>query len=401
MARQTIRDVDWRKRRAFVRVDYNVPLDKKTREVLDDTRIRATIPTIEYLVEQGAGIILATHLGRPDGQVVEDLRLDPVAKRLSELLGKPVRKFDDCVGPEVEEAVRKLQPGEIVMLENMRFHPEEEENDPAFCRDLATLAHVYVMDAFGTAHRAHASTAGVAEYLPAVAGFLTEKELKFLGETLENPERPFAAIVGGAKVGSKIGVLDALLGKVNKLLIGGGMANTFFLAQGLNVGESLVEADKVNVAKKLMADAASKKVELLLPTDAVIANKFDNEADVKTIDVKDGVPAGWRIMDIGPKTIETYEKALAVCKTVIWNGPMGVFELPKFAAGTGAVAQTLAGLQGATTIVGGGESVAAVEQLGLADKISHVSTGGGATLEFLEGKELPGVEVIHKKAPGK
>lgn len=401
MARQTIRDVDWRKKRAFVREDYNVPLDKKTHEVLDDTRIRASIPTLKYLIEQGAAIIIATHLGRPDGKVVEDLRLDPVAKRLSELLGQPVRKFDDCVGPEVEEAVRRLQPGEVVMLENMRFHPEEEENDPAFCRDLATLAHIYVMDAFGTAHRAHASTAGVAEYLPAVAGLLMEKELQFLGEALANPVRPFAAIVGGAKVGSKIGVLDAMLGKVNKLLIGGGMANTFFLAQGINVGDSLVEADNVAVAKSLIAKAASQKVELVLPTDAVIADKFDNDAETRVIDIKAGVPAGWRIMDIGPKTIEAYRAALSSCKTVLWNGPMGVFELSKFAAGTTAMANALAELKGATTVVGGGESVAAVDQLGLADKITHVSTGGGAALEFLEGKELPGVEVIHKKAPGK
>jgi phosphoglycerate kinase len=398
MAKQTIRDFAVENKRVLVRVDYNVPLDPATGEVADDSRIRATLPTIRHLVERGAKVILISHLGRPGGKVVEALRLDPVARRLSELLGMPVRKLDDCVGPEVEEAVRAMKPGEVVLLENVRFHPEEEENDPAFCRDLATLANVFVNDAFGAAHRAHASTAGVAEYLPAVAGFLMEKELRFLGETLANPERPFAAVVGGAKVGSKIGVLHALLAKADLLLLGGGMASTFLLAQGIAVGASLVEPDKVDLARQLLEEGRAAGVELLLPSDAVIADRIDAAAQTRTIAIESGVPDGWSIVDIGPATIARFRAALQPAKTVLWNGPMGIFEIPPFAEGTRALAATLAELD-AVTIVGGGESVAAVEQLGYADRITHLSTGGGATLEFLEGRELPGVACLHDKMP--
>ncbi|MFN8534431.1 MAG: phosphoglycerate kinase [Dehalococcoidia bacterium] len=398
MAKQTIRDFAVDNKRVLVRVDYNVPLDKATGEVADDTRIRATLPTIRYLIDHHAEVLLISHLGRPDGKVVEKLRLDPVARRLSELLGKPVRKLDDCIGPEVEETVRAMEPGEVILLENVRFHPEEEENDPAFCRDLATLANVFVNDAFGTAHRAHASTAGVADYLPAIAGFLMEKELAFLGEALTNPKRPFAAVVGGAKVGSKIAVLQSLIEKANLILIGGGMANTFFLAEGCEIGASLAEPDKVETARALAEQARRAGVDLLLPIDALIADTIDAAAQTRTIEVAAGVPEGWSIVDIGPATIERYRAALGSAKTVLWNGPMGIFELAPFAEGTRAIAATLAALD-ATTIVGGGESVAAVEQMGFADRISHISTGGGAALEFLEGRELPGVACLHDKMP--
>ncbi|GIW08726.1 MAG: phosphoglycerate kinase [Dehalococcoidia bacterium] len=398
MAKQTIRDFAVENKRVLVRVDFNVPLDKVTGEVADDTRIRATLPTIRYLIDRGAKVILISHLGRPDGKVVESLRLDPVARRLSELLGMPVRKLDDCVGPEVEETVRAMQPGEVVLLENVRFHPEEEANDPAFCRDLATLANVFVNDAFGTAHRAHASTAGVADYLPAVAGFLMEKELKFLGDVLTSPARPFVAVIGGAKVGTKIGVLQSLLTKADRVLIGGGMANTFLLAQGNRIGASLAEPDKTELARHLLDQARAAGVELLLPVDAVIADRIDAAAETRIVDIASGVPDGWSIVDIGPKTIARYREALQGTKTVLWNGPMGIFEIPPFAEGTRAIAAALAELD-AITIVGGGESVAAVQQLGYADRITHISTGGGATLEFLEGRELPGVACLHDKMP--
>ncbi len=317
----------------------------------------------------------------------------PVAKHLSELLGRDVVKADDCIGPAVQELALKLQPGEVLLLENLRFHAEEEKNDPAFAKELASLAEVYVNDAFGTAHRAHASTAGIAAYLPAAAGFLLEKELKFLGEALENPQRPFVAILGGAKVSDKIGVIQNLLGKVDKLLIGGGMSYTFLKARGLEIGKSLLEADKMDLARQLEEEAKARGVELLLPVDVVVADEFSETANRKAVSVEE-IPADWEGMDIGPKTIELFQKALAGAKTVVWNGPLGVFEMEPFSTGTKAIAEALANLTDATTIIGGGDSAAAVEQLGYADKITHISTGGGASLEFLEGKELPGVAAL-------
>ena len=392
MRSETIRDIDVKDRPVLVRVDFNVPLDKQTRQVIDDTRIRAALPTIRYLVDHGAKVILCSHLGRPDGKVVESLRLDPVAKRLSELLGRPVKKIDVAVGPEAQAAVQSVQPGDILVLENIRFYPGEEENDPEFVRQLAELAQIFVNDAFGTAHRAHASTEGVATYLPAYAGLLMEKEVAALSRALTNPARPFAAVIGGAKVSDKIKVLQHLVDKVDALLIGGGMANTFLLAQGHQVGESLVEPDRVDAARDIMSQAQRRGVKLLLPKDVVIADSFSADAASRVVPATQ-VPAAWRILDIGPETVEECAQELKRSQTVLWNGPMGVFEFPKFAEGTRAVARILAELS-ATTIIGGGESVAAVEQLGLADRMTHVSTGGGATLEFLEGRVLPGVAVL-------
>jgi phosphoglycerate kinase len=390
MNKKTVRDIDLKGKRVLVRVDFNVPL--KEGRISDDTRIRAALPTIRYLLEQNAAVILMSHLGRPKGKVVPEMSLAPAAERLSKLLGKPVRQLGDCVGAEVEAAAKALKPGEVVMLENLRFHPEEEKNDPAFSEKLARLGEVYVNDAFGSAHRAHASTEGVAHYLPAVAGFLMEKELEFLGRATENPEHPYIAILGGAKISDKIGVIKNLLGKVDALLIGGGMANTFFKAQGLEVGESLVEEEAVDTARELLAGSADK---LFLPVDAVVADRFDAEADKKTVPV-DEVPPGWRILDIGPATVAHFSNRLAPARTVVWNGPMGVFEFPRFAEGTKAIAQVLAGLK-AVTVIGGGDSAAAVEQAGLADKMTHISTGGGASLEFLEGITLPGVAALLDK----
>lgn len=395
MNKKTVRDIDVAGKRVLVRVDFNVPLDSATGRMADDTRIRAALPTIQYLRERGAKVILCSHLGRPDGKIVERLRLRPVAEHLSALLNAPVTMAPDCVGPEVEALVARMQPGDVLLLENVRFHPEEEANDPAFARQLAALADVFVNDAFGTAHRAHASTEGVAHYLPAVAGLLMEKELKFLGGALTNPERPFAALIGGAKVSDKIGVLRHLLEKVDLLLIGGGMANTFLLAQGKQIGDSLAEPEQVDVAREMLARTRQKgSPRLELPVDAVIADRFAADAATRTIDLeREPVPPGWRIMDIGPATVSRFVDALSPCRTVVWNGPMGVFELPPFAAGTLALARALANLP-ATTIVGGGETAQAVEQAGVADRISHVSTGGGAALEFLEGKTLPGVAAL-------
>ncbi|MCD6290986.1 MAG: phosphoglycerate kinase [Anaerolineae bacterium] len=391
MNKKTVRDIDVKGKRVLMRVDFNVPLaDGK---VTDDTRIRAALPTIQYLIEQGARVILMSHLGRPKGEVKPELSLKPVAERLSELLGKPVKMAPDCVGPEVEAMVAELQPGDVLLLENTRFHPEERKNDPAFAQQLAKLGDIYVNDAFGSAHRAHASTEGVAHYLPAVAGFLMEKELNFLGKALEAPERPFVAILGGAKISDKIGVVKNLLGKVNALLIGGGMANTFLQAQGYDMAESLVEQDSLDTARSLLEEGKGK---IFLPTDLVVADAFDADANSKVVSV-DGVPAGWRALDIGPETVEHFKSKLAGAKTVVWNGPMGVFEFPAFAKGTVAIARTLAELEDAVTIIGGGDSVAAVKQAGVADKITHISTGGGASLEFLEGKTLPGVAVLLDK----
>jgi len=391
MAKKTVRDVAWAGKKALVRCDFNVPLNDDL-TISDDTRIVAAVPTIKYLVEQGAAVILCSHLGRPKGKVVEGMRLTPVAKRLSELLGGQVVKVDDCIGPEVEAAASALQGGEVLLLENLRFHAQEEKNDPVFAESLAKLADVFVNDAFGTAHRAHASTAGVADYIPAVAGMLIEKELAFLGQAVSDPARPFVAILGGAKVSDKIKVIENLLTKADKLLIGGGMANTFFRAQGLEMGDSLVENDSLDVAADLMAKGGDK---LVLPVDVVLADAFADDAATKVVPVGD-VPAGWRILDIGPETIKLFAEQVEQAKTVVWNGPMGVFEMAPFAQGTFGVARALAA-SSAISIVGGGDSAAAIAQAGLTDEIDHVSTGGGASLEFLEGAELPGIAVIEEK----
>lgn len=399
MNKQTIRDVDWTGKRALVRVDFNVPLDQNG-VITDDTRIRAALPTIRYLLERGASVVLMSHLGRPKKKVVESMRLRPVAERLFELLpeAQEVKKTEVTTGPAAEAAAEALKPGQVLLLENTRFDPREEANDEEMARELAKLGDVYVNDAFGSAHRAHASTEGVAHFLPAVAGFLMEAELNALYGALENPTRPFVTIIGGAKISDKIGVIENLLGKVDSLLIGGGMANTFLAAQGLSLGDSLVEPESIDTAKGLIEKARTAGVNMVLPTDAVIADAFSADAQQKVVPVNQ-VPDGWRILDIGPETIATYSAIIKQARTVIWNGPMGVFELAPFAKGTLAIAQAMAEAtaQGATTIIGGGDSVAAVEQAGLSDKISHISTGGGATLELLEGRELPGVVALLDK----
>lgn len=394
MNKQSIRDIDVNGKRALVRVDFNVPLDEN-QQITDDTRIRAALPTIQHLLDQGASVLLMSHLGRPKKQADPKLKLDPVARHLGELLGREVQKIDTTTGPEAEQAAQALQPGQVLLLENTRFDPREEKNDPAMAEELARLGGLYVNDAFGAAHRAHASTEGVACHLPAVAGFLMEAELAALGGALDNPQRPFITIIGGAKISDKIGVIDNLLSRVDALLIGGGMANTFLLAQGHQLGDSLVEPDSVATAKELLGKAEQQGTRLLLPIDAVIADAFAADANTATVTV-DAVMDGYRILDIGPETVKLYTDAISGAKTVIWNGPMGVFEMPRFAEGTRAIAQALADLDG-TTIIGGGDSVAAVEQMGLADKMSHISTGGGASLELLEGKELPGVAALRDK----
>ncbi|RAQ48627.1 phosphoglycerate kinase [Arthrospira sp. O9.13F] len=381
-------------KKVLVRADFNVPLDNGS--ISDDTRIRAALPTIQDLTSKGAKVILSSHFGRPQGQVVESMRLTPVAARLSELLGKTVKKCDDCIGEEVAVAVGAMSDGDVLLLENVRFHAAEEKNDPEFAKQLASVADLYVNDAFGTAHRAHASTEGVTKYLsPCVAGYLIEKELQFLQGAIESPQRPLAAIIGGSKVSSKIGVIEALLDKCDKLLLGCGMIFTFYKARGLSVGNSLVEEDKLELAKSLEAKAKEKGVTMLLPTDVVLADKFAADADSQTVSVE-AIPDGWMGLDIGPDSVKVFQEALGDCKTVLWNGPMGVFEFEKFAAGTRAIAQTLAELTstGTTTIIGGGDSVAAVEQLNLGEKMSHISTGGGASLELLEGKQLPGIVAL-------
>jgi phosphoglycerate kinase len=385
--------VDTRDKRVLVRVDFNVPLDKETRRILDDSRIRAALPTIEYLRAQRARVILCSHLGRPGGEVVESLRLAPVARHLGELLGSEVKAVGDCIGPEVEAAARALGPGEVLLLENLRFHPEEEKNDPGFAKALASLADLYVNDAFGAAHRAHASTAGVAAYLPAVAGFLMEKEIDYLDRALSNPARPFAAVIGGAKISTKMGVLRNLLTKVDGLLVGGGMACTFLKARGFRVGQSLVEDDQIGAASEVLQEAESRGVPLLLPTDVVVADRIAADAQSRTVPVLE-VPEEWYIVDIGTDTLGSFRDTLEDCQTVVWNGPMGVAEYPPFDEGSLGVAIALAEVEGATTIVGGGETVALVQKAGLEDRFSHVSTGGGASLEFLEGRTLPGVAAL-------
>lgn len=393
--KKTVKDVDVRSRRVLVRVDYNVPLDAQG-NVSDDKRITASLPTINYLLEQGARIILCSHLGRPKGEVKKEFSLAPVAKRLKELLPNVNIYFaSDCIGEEAQQKAAALKDGEILLLENLRFHKEEEKNDPEFAKKLASLAEIYVSDAFGTVHRAHASTAGVAAYLPAVAGFLIGKELSIMGGALENPERPFVAILGGAKVADKIGVITNLLNKCDTLLIGGGMAYTFFKAMGYEIGDSLLDAESIDLAKQLMENAKQKGVKLLLPVDTVVAKAFAADAEHMTV-AANAIPVGWQGLDIGEKTRELFAAEIKNAKTVIWNGPMGVFEFPEFAKGTEAVAKACAEC-GGTTIIGGGDSASAVKKLGYADKMTHISTGGGASLEFLEGKVLPGVAALNDK----
>jgi phosphoglycerate kinase len=384
---KTLRDINVKDKRVLVRVDFNVPLIAGS--IVDDRRIRAALPTLQYLLDGGATVIVMSHLGRPKGRVVDEMRLTPVAARLAELLDRPVTKLDDCVGDSVARAVAEARPGDVILLENVRFHPEEKGNDPTFGQKLAELADLYVNDAFGAAHRAHASVVGVAEHLPAVAGFLMERELQVLGGVLQDPEQPFIAILGGAKISGKIEVIENLLPKVEKLLIGGGMANTFFKAQGYAVGDSLVEDEALDIAKRTLAKSGGK---LVLPVDVVIADGVDASSQSSVVQV-DQVPAGWRILDIGPRTLERFREVLRPARTVVWNGPMGVFEIEKFAAGTFAVAHMLADLD-AKTVIGGGDSAAAIEQSGLADQMSHISTGGGASLEFLSGQTLPGVAAL-------
>jgi phosphoglycerate kinase len=391
MDKKTVRDIDVKGKRVLMRVDFNVPI--KDGAVADDKRIVAALPTIEYLLDNGAAVILMSHLGRPKGSPDPAFSLRPASERLGQLLKRPVQQLDDCVGPEVEAAVAAMKPGDVVVLENTRFKAGETKNDLELAEGMAKLGDIYVNDAFGSAHRAHASTEGVARFLPAVSGFLMEKELAYLGKALSDPERPFLAILGGAKISDKIAVIENLLQQVDSLLIGGGMANTFLKAQGYDVADSLVEDDAVEMAKKLLETGGDR---LMLPVDCVIADRFDADAESRVVAVNE-VPAGWRIMDIGPATIAHFTNRLAVAKTVVWNGPMGVFEFPKFAEGTFAIARALAGLAHATTVIGGGDSASAVKKSGLADKMTHISTGGGASLEFLEGKELPGVAALLDK----
>ncbi len=389
--KKSIRDVDLKEKTVIMRVDFNVPLDKEG-NIIDDTRIRAALPSIQYVLEQNTKLILMSHLGRPKGQVKEELRLTPVSARLSELLGKEVIQSKDSIGEETKKIVSGMQTGDVMLLENLRFHKEEEENDPEFAKALADYADIYVNDAFGTAHRAHASTEGIAHYLPAVGGFLIEKEIEFLGKLVFQPEHPYVAIIGGAKVSSKIGVLEKLIEKVDVMIIGGGMCYTFLKAKGFEVGNSLVETEKVNLAFELIKKADERGIQFILPLDHIVADKVDESARIRTVDTN-AIPSDMIGLDIGPKTIRVLKKEVKKGKTILWNGPMGVFEIEKFAKGTNQLAKMLASCSG-MTVVGGGDSVAAVNKIGVADKIDHVSTGGGASLEFLEGKELPGIEAL-------
>jgi len=390
MNKKTVKDIDIKNKRVLMRVDFNVPMaDGK---VTDDKRIRAALPTMQYVLDQNASLILMSHLGRPKSASDSQFSLRAASEVLSTLLARPVKMAPDCVGPEVETMAKDLKPGEVLMLENTRFHPEEEKNDLDFAKRLASLGEVYVNDAFGSAHRAHASTEGVARFLPAVSGFLMEQELEYLGRAVANPEHPYIAILGGAKISDKILVVETLLAQCDKLIIGGGMANTFLAAQGLNMQDSLVEESSLETAKRIMAKSADK---FILPVDAVIADKFAEDANTQVVDV-DKIPAGWRMLDVGPKTVGVYQAALSGAKLVVWNGPVGVFEMPKFAEGTFALARMLAE-SNAVTVIGGGDSASAVKKAGVAKKMTHVSTGGGASLEFLEGKELPGVAALMDK----
>ncbi|MFD1038819.1 phosphoglycerate kinase [Virgibacillus byunsanensis] len=393
MDKKTLHDLDLKGKKVFCRVDFNVPM--KNGEVRDDTRIKAALPTINYLVEQGAIVILASHLGRPKGEVVEELRLDPIANRLSDLIGKEVVKTDAVYGSEVNEAVSNITDGDILLIENVRFEAGEEKNDAQLAQSFADMADVYVNDAFGAAHRAHASTTGVAEKLPAAAGFLMEKEINVLGKALADPERPFTAIIGGAKVKDKINVIDNLLDKVDNLIIGGGLAYTFIKAKGYEIGNSLLEEDKIDLAKEFMQKAQEKGVNLVLPVDAIVADDFSETANTKIVDIEE-IPADWEALDIGPKTRDKFTQIIEASKLIIWNGPMGVFEYNAFAGGTKAVAEALANTNG-YTVIGGGDSAAAVEKFGFAEEMDHVSTGGGASLEFMEGKVLPGVQALNDK----
>ncbi|NCP86808.1 MAG: phosphoglycerate kinase [Anaerolineae bacterium CG_4_9_14_3_um_filter_57_17] len=390
MNKKTVRDIDLKGKRVFMRVDFNVPMAEG--QVTDDKRIKAALPTINYVLEQGASVLLASHLGRPKGGFDPEFSLKAAAEVLAGLLGRPVKMAPDCVGAEVEKMAQALQPGEVLMLENTRFHAGEEKNDPLLAQQMAALADIYVNDAFGSAHRAHASTEGIARYLPAVSGFLMEQELEYLGRAVANPEHPYIAILGGAKISDKILVVETLLSKCDKLIIGGGMANTFLAAKGLNMQDSLVESASVELAQSILKKVETK---LVLPVDAVIADKFDADANTQTVAV-DKIPAGWRMLDVGPRTLDLYRQILTGAKLIVWNGPVGVFEMPKFAEGTFALAKMLAE-SGAITVIGGGDSASAVKKAGFAKKMTHVSTGGGASLEFLEGKQLPGVAALNDK----
>ena len=395
MNKKTVRDIDLKGKKVLVRCDFNVPLDENF-NITDNRRIVGALPTIKYLLDNDCKVILCSHLGRPKGQVKKEFSLVPVAKELSRLLGKEVKLADDIIGESAKTLTANMKNGDIVLLENVRFDAREEANDPEFAKELASLAEVYVNDAFGTAHRAHSSTAGVAAYLPAVAGFLMEKEINFLGTALEHPERPFVAILGGKKVSDKIGVIDSLLEKVDTLMIGGGMAYTFFKSMGYNVGNSICELDKLDLAKELMEKAKAKGVKLMLPVDTKVGKEFKEDTESKVVPYTQ-IPDGWEGFDIGTETIKMYEEELKKAKTVIWNGPVGLFEFAQFAVGTNSLAKCLGSLEGVTTIIGGGDSAAAIEKLGIGDKFTHISTGGGASLEFLEGKKLPGVECLLDK----
>ena len=395
MNKKTIRDIDVTGKKVLVRCDFNVPLDGQTGEITDNRRIRAAIPTIKYLIDNNAKVILCSHLGRPKGEFNPKYSLKPVAEELSKLLGKEVKLAKDVIGEDAKKLTAEIKEGEVVLLENVRFHKEEEQNNPEFAKKLASYADIYVNDAFGTAHRAHASTAGVADYLPAVSGFLIEKELEFLGSSLENPERPFVAILGGAKVSDKIGVIENLIEKVDTLIIGGGMAYTFYKAQGHHIGTSICEEDKLDLATNLLKKAEEKGVKLLLPVDNHVSSEYSNEGEDRFVESTE-IPDGFMGLDLGPKTIEIFKDAIKNAKTVLWNGPLGVTEFSKFAEGTREIATALA-QSNAVTIIGGGDSAAAVEKMGLADKMTHISTGGGASLEFLEGKVLPGIACLNDK----